>query len=92
MSSAPLTIRDLRKRGHWLWIACGRCNAGRMVEVAAVPDRFDQATVRDLQYGGRFRCTGCGTPASATMVYNGNSMAAIQQLERWTRPGEQSPD
>ncbi len=84
---APLTIRRARRDGAlYLWIACRPCSTGRVVEFSAIPERFDQDTVRDLHLRGAFRCASCATPAIATMVITRSPFAAQTQVERWATP------
>lgn len=79
----PLTrVGDLSPTNHRFWAACAVCKRGETVEPLTLAGRVDpEMTIGELWIRGRFKCSGCGAPASHVMLYE--TIGYSKQVERW---------
>lgn len=82
MPSTLTRLDQVRSGEHRFWAACSHCRRGQWVEPDTLRGRASGSkTVGELWIEGRFKCGGCGAPASAVLLYGVVGVNRIE--ERW---------
>ncbi|WP_420479456.1 hypothetical protein [Brevundimonas sp. FT23028] len=78
---ALITLQSARRHDMALRIGCDFCGRWRKVRGADLPEQLRAVSLGELWLCGRFRCSGCGRPATSLEVTE--SELAGCRKEKW---------